>query len=393
MLAALRASSMPQLHEVRLLQIVESLDTGAVENWLLRVFAAAGTTNPEYHWTFFCTLGKAGRLDERVRRLGGEIIYSPYEIGDKRAFICNLRAVIKEGRFDILHCHHDFVSAVYLVASLGLPLRKRIVHVHNTDEGILTPSPLKQFLLKEPMRQTCMRLADNVVGNSRETLSQFTRSAQPKPGRDRVVYYGINTSPFHEHIRAPEEFRSSLGLPPDAKLLLFAGRMVPLKNPVFVVEILAELAPSDPKIMAVFVGAGELEAGVQALAEQKGLNNRIRILGWRDDTATIMRLSDLLIFPRLEEPKEGLGLVLVEAQAAGLPVLASPSVTEDVQVIPELFEFLPLATGPRRWAEAALSLLSKNHLSRQQALGLVEASPFGLDAGVANLLSLYSDVN
>jgi glycosyltransferase involved in cell wall biosynthesis len=379
--------------KVRLLQVVESLDTGAVENWLYRMFAASTAKGSNYHWTFFCTLETPGRLDDKVRRLGGEVIHSQYPLGEKRSFFFNLRQVIRAGHYDVLHCHHDFVSAVYLSAALGSSVRKRIVHVHNTDEGILTPSHAKQLLLKEPMRQACLRLADNIVGISNETLNRFTHRTAPKPGRDRVVYYGIDTTPFHQEICTREQFRLSLGLAPNARVLLFTGRMAPLKNPCFVVEVLAELVGKNPDAVAVFAGAGELERRVSELAEQKGLADKVRVLGWRDDTAVLMRLCDLLVFPRLEEPKEGLGLVLVEAQAAGLPVLASPSMTDDVQVIPELFTILPLVSGPYAWAEAASRILSSQQLSRELCVQRVESSHFSLDAGIANLLALYADIN
>ena len=244
-------------------------------------------------------------------------------------------------------------------------------------------------MLKEPMRQTCLRLADNIVGISRETLACFTHGAGRKPGRDRVVYYGVDTSKFRQQIPTREQFRLSLGLSPKAKVLLFTGRMTSLKNPLFVVEVLARLAESDPNVVAVFAGAGPLEANVRELAEKHRVSDRVRVLGWRDDTATIMRLSDLLIFPRQEEPKEGLGLVLVESQAAGLPVLASRSITEDVQVIPELFEILPLTDGPQVWAQAALTILSRPKVCQQTLLSRVESSPFGLDQGVSSLMALY----
>jgi glycosyltransferase involved in cell wall biosynthesis len=389
MSAPLKASS-SRNGDKRILQIVESLDTGAVEAWLYRMFTAAAEKYPEYHWTFFCTLGKPGRLDEKVRQLGGDVIYSRHELGEKRAFLGNLRTVIRDGHFDILHCHHDFVSAVYLGASLGIRMRKRIVHIHNTDENILTPNAVKQFLFKEPMRQTCLRLADNIVGISREALACFTHSAEAKPGRDHVVYYGIDTSKFRQPIPTREQFRLDLGLSPNTKVLLFVGRMTGVKNPLFVVEVLAKLAKTDPNAVALFAGAGPLEANVRELAEKHGLSDRVRVLGWRDDTATIMRLSDLLIFPRQEEPKEGLGLVLVESQAAGLPVLASRSITEDVQVIPELFEILPLTDDPHVWAEAALRILSHQKVCQRTTLSRVESSPFGLDQGVSSLMALYN---
>lgn len=379
---------------IRLLHIVENLHTGAVENWLYRMLAASSASNEStYQWTFFCTLGQPGRLDEEVRRLGAEIIYSPFPLGDKRNFFLNLRKVIREGNYDVLHCHHDFISAIYLSASLGSSVRRKIVHVHNTDEGLLTPSRAKQLLLKEPMRQACLRLADHIVGISNETLSKFTHRDSAKTGRDRVIYYGVDTKPFHQPIGTREEFRLSLGLDANAKLLLFTGRMSPLKNPLFVVEVLAELVKAEPNAVAVFAGAGDLEADVLELAERMGVADRVKVLGWRDDTATIMRLCDIMIFPRLEEPKEGLGLVLVEAQAAGLPVLASPSITEDVVVIPELFTSLPLAAGPGAWAKAVSEILSKPQIEQDVCLARIESSRFSMDAGVDSLLALYAGLN
>jgi glycosyltransferase involved in cell wall biosynthesis len=378
---------------VRILQVVENLNTGAVENWLVRMFAASRANgNDNIQWTFFCTLGKHGRLDDQVRALGGEILYSRFDLDNKRAFFRNLRSVLKQGHYDVIHCHHDFVSAVYLWAALGLPIRKRIVHVHNTDEGLLTPNPVKQFIFKEPMRQTCLRLADNVVGISKEALTKFTRNSSSETKRDRVVYYGIDTSRFHDLTCTREGFRENLGFLPDAKILLFVGRMAPLKNPLFVVEVLAELLKSDSAAVAVFAGGGELEGRVTSLADGKGIGDRVRILGWREDTATLMRLSDVLIFPRLEEPREGLGLVLVEAQAAGMPIVASPSITEDVQVIPELFKIVPLAAGPHVWAQAVSQSLSCNDISRDECLERVESSHFSMSQAVNNLLALYSDL-
>ena len=260
------------------------------------MFAASAVKYPEYHWTFFCTLGQPGRLDDKVRQLGGDIIYSQHPIGSKRAFLTGLRATLKEGQYDILHCHHDFVSAIYLWAALRTPIRKRIVHVHNTDEAIPTPSVLKQFLFKEPMRQTCLHFADNVVGISKAALTGFTHTSSAKSERDRVVYYGIDTAPFRQNICTREQFRISLGLCRNAKVLLFTGRMITLKNPLFVVEVLEELAKSDMSIVAVFAGAGPLEVTVRERAQQKGIADLVRVLGWRDDTASIMSVERCTYF-------------------------------------------------------------------------------------------------
>ena len=373
----------------RILNITNTLDTGAVDNWLVCVCERIAAENPHWQWTFYCLDENPGRLEERARGFGARVIRSPYRLGDKRAFMSSLRAFMKSNPHDILHSQNDFVSAAYLLAGLGLPFRKRIVHIHNSEKGIATPSRWKQLLLRETMRQACLRLADHIVGVSRDALSKFLRNKPPQPGRDRVLYCGVDTQRFNKPPWDREEFRRSLGLPAGAKVLLFVGRMVPLKNPLFVVDMVQVLAKLDPSVVACFVGTGELESQVARRVQAMALGNRVRLLGWRDDIPQIMRSSDLLVFSNVEEPKEGLGLVLVEAQAAGLPVLLSRGAPEDAIVIPELAQILPLASGTVAWARRAAECLAKPIPDRHASLKKVEDSPFTLTKSASALTELY----
>ena len=374
---------------LRVLQIVENLEGRAVESWLLRTFLHASREDPRIHWTFFCVLPQAGEFDDVVRRAGGEVIHSRYEVGDKIAFLSSLRRLMKRGRYDVVHCHHDIMSAAYLLASVGLPFSRRIVHLHNTALALPTNNPLKQLFYREPMRQVCLRLCDRIVGISKDALHSITGKDGERKGRDLVVHYGVETGRFKQPQVDRTEFRRQLGLPPEAKILLFVGRMVDYKNPCFVVEILEHLRILGENFAAVFVGGGELEAEVQRLAADKGLESRVRVTGFRRDVPGFMHASDVLIWPSLEEPKEGLGLGVVEAQAAGLPILMSQSVPDEAVVVPELSSVLPLAAGARRWAEEALRISRHVPLSRQEALARVEASSFSMTQGVANILALY----
>ena len=124
----------------RVLHVVESLDTGAVESWLLRMLRASRTLGVELDWTFFTVLPGAGNFDDSARALGATVINSDIELDSKVTFVRHLRSVVRAGGYDVIHCHHDIVSAVYLVAVMGLPLRRRIVHVHNADLHVPTGS-------------------------------------------------------------------------------------------------------------------------------------------------------------------------------------------------------------------------------------------------------------
>ena len=172
-------------------------------------------------------------------------------------------------------------------------------------------------------------------------------------------------------------------------VMLFAGRMIPYKNPLFVVEMLAKLASRIPDLHAVFAGVGSEEQTVRERARALGVQDRVRILGWRSDLPDLMLASDLLIWPGQEDPKEGLGLGIVEAQAAGLPIIMSLSVPDDAVVIPELVSVLPLARGVDELADEADRIISSARMTRSEALARVEDSPFSLRAGTENIMRLY----
>ncbi len=393
MLSQTHADSLPLPVEsprtvLRVLHIVESLDRQAVESWLLRVLRTTACDYPHIRWTFFTTRTGKGEFDEIARGFGAEVIPAQFEIGEKIQFVRSLRGVMKRGRYDILHCHHDIMSAAYLLASIGIPFKKRIVHLYNTSMSLPTPSWVKSELAREPMRQICLRMADQIIGISKEALESLIGKSESESPRDRVVHLAVDTNRFSQAVNRAE-LRQRLRISPTARVLLFVGRMVSYKNPLFVVEILKHLAHRDSEVIAVLVGAGDQEDVVRETAKQEDLEERVRLLGFRDDVPELMLAADILLWPSLEEPMEGLGLGIIEAQAAGLPILMSRSVPAEAIVVPELVQVLPLTKGARNWASAVVEILKRSRPSRLESLAKVEASSFSMGSSVASLMSLY----
>lgn len=374
---------------MKVLHIVENLDRGAVENWLVRMLLHARRAGVDLNWTFYCAVGKPGSLDEVVRGNGGRIVFSPVPIGQKAAFIRALRAELRTGAYDVLHCHHDLISAIYLLSAVGLPIQNRIVHVHNADESVLTPSRFKQMLLREPMRRICLALADKIVGISNHTLDTFLGGRPRRPGRDVVHYYGIDPQPFLNAHVDREGFRHALNLPPDALILLFAGRLVPEKNPHFVLDVFAELHKREPRAALVFAGAGGEEIALQQKAAAMGLTDAVRFLGWRTDIPEIMCQCDWFILPRPEQPMEGFGIAVVEAQLAGLRLLLSKGVADDPLIPGGIWARLWLAEGADRWAVEAQRLGTLGMPSRLEMSDQLLSSPLDLDYAMKDLLRLH----
>jgi len=339
-------------------------------------------------WTFYCALGREGKLDAEVCELGGRVVHSPVPLGQTRAFLLALREELRSGDYEVLHCHHDLVSAVYLLAAEGIPLRKRFVHVHNADEALPTPSRLKAALLRPLFRRICLTLADGIVGISQHTLDTFLAGRKRRRG-DRVHYYGIDTTPFTTRSVDRGAFRRSLGLPDTAKLLLFAGRIVPEKNPLFALEVLREMRRRDPGVFGIFAGSGSLETELLERSTSHGPTDAVRLLGWRDDIPEIMQACDWFILPRPENPMEGLGIAVVEAQLAGLRMLLSKGITDDPILPGAVWARLGLDEGAERWAEEALRLGGMETPGSRVMAEVLSKSAFDMDLALRDLVGLY----
>ena len=385
----------PTARRRRVLHVIESFGTGAVENWLLRMLTMSRARRDDIDWTFYTVLPEAGPLESAAVSRGATVIHATHALGDPVAFGRHLRATIRDGRFDVLHCHHDVVSALYLVASAGIPLRQRIVHVHNADLHIPTSSALKARVLRAAFRRLCLRLATDIVGISRHTLGNFVGERHRRARRDHVLYYGVDTAPFRAvDGRDRSRLRGSWNVDEATPVVLFTGRMVWYKNPQFVVDVISELRRALPDVVGVFAGSGPEIETVRRRAAELGLSQQIRLLGWRDDTPALMRAADLFVFPRVEERTselgpEGLGLVVVEAQAAGLPMLLSHGIPTDAIIDESLCVRLSLESGAATWADHALRLLREPRPDAARAVATIEASPFSLVNGYDHLRAIY----
>jgi glycosyltransferase involved in cell wall biosynthesis len=375
----------------KVLHVVGMMDKWSVESWLMRLLAHARQRGVSFDWTFYTVSCEAGARDCEANALGARVVSSPVPIGQKLAFAKALRAEIIGGAYDVLHCHHDLISGVYLAASAGLPLRERIVHVHNLDESVLTPNPLKQAVLRPTLRRVCLTLADKIVANSPHSLETFLAGRRPRPGRDLVHYIAIDPARFAGAHLDRAAFRRSLGVAKDAPILLFAGRMTPEKNPVFAVDVLAAIRRRRPEVIGVFAGAGSLEDDVRARAAELGQDQAVRLLGWRGDVAEIMSACDWFILPHPHHPAEGFGIAVVEAQLVGLRLLLSLGV-HDTPILPGAsWRRLSLEDGPDAWAAAALELLNAPAPSREGALAALDASPMNLDHALTDMRRLHGE--
>jgi glycosyltransferase EpsF len=373
----------------RVIHVVARLDQTSVETWLLRMLDHAVKNGIAVDWTFYCTFGKQGALDLQASVLGAKIVHSPVPIGEKLTFMQAFRSHLQTARYDALHCHHDLISGIYLLAAARLPIKRRIVHVHNADESVLTPSAFKQAIFRPALRNICLTLADQIAANSNHSLDTFLAGRKRRPGKDVVHYLGIDPAPLIAARPDRAAFRRLHGFSEDARIVLFAGRMVPEKNPIFAVDVIAEMRRLDPLVVGLFAGSGSLEHDVRARATVLGAAPWIKYLGWRTDVAELMAGSDWFILPHPENPPEGFGIAVVEAQLAGLRLLLSHGITDDALLPTARVSRLSLRQSPAEWATEALELAKWPAPPRDATLTAFQRSPMAMDHALRDLVRLH----
>jgi glycosyltransferase involved in cell wall biosynthesis len=203
-----------------------------------------------------------------------------------------------------------------------------------------------------------------------------------------VLIYGFDFSSFSGAQERAKQLRRRLRLAPGDKVIGHVGRFDPVKNHEFLLRTFAKAALTDESLRLVMVGRGRLQGQMRELARGLGIADSIRFVDSTLDVAAYMSLFDLFLFPSFSE---GLGIVCVEAQAAGTRVLASDTVPREAAVVEGGIEFLPLEAGEDAWALRAAQLLALRRGDSKTWRGAVERSAFGLDRCIGELHEIYRD--
>ena len=164
-----------------------------------------------------------------------------------------------------------------------------------------------------------------------------------------VACNAVDQTRFYPDAAARAATRAAWGITDSDKLAGFVGRLNHQKNPLFLLEAFAAMAKTDPAWKLLLVGAGEMEQPMRAAAASYGLTDRVLFAGVQKDVPAFMNAFDLFLLP---SNFEGSPVTLVEAQACGVPCLASTNVPDDGSVT-DLVHFLPLSAPLADWAATA----------------------------------------
>ncbi len=194
-----------------------------------------------------------------------------------------------------------------------------------------------------------------------------------------VIPNGINLEEYKKPIDR-DRVRQSLSIPIDSFVVAHVGRFEEIKNHTFLVDVFHEISKRNPKAYLMMIGSGPKEADICKKLNLLGLGGRYTILHNRTDVPELLMSADAAVFPSISE---GLGIAVIEMQAAGLPVVVSTEVPDQAR-ISNYITSLDLNTDPGIWAETLLQLLDNRKNDKK-----VELKQWDIRESVKQLENLY----
>ena len=302
---------------LRVAHVVLSMDCGGLERVVLdlvREAIAAG-----FDVSVIC-LERPGVLGSNATAAGASVSCLFKKPGFRPELFGKLGAIFRERRPDVVHTHQ--IGALFYAGlasrRAGVPL---VVH---TEHG-------KHYNGRWRLRFLA-RLAGHYAARVfcvSEDIAAEVRSRRIVPGRKiRVVPNGIDLTPFG--VRAGDEVRRSLGIPLDAPTIGTVGRLAEIKQQAALIRAFGRVRSGSPRAHLLIVGDGPLRDDLGGLASDLGLEGCVHFAGYQERTAPYMGAMDVFA---LTSRSEGMPLAVLEAWAAGLPVVATR-----VGGLPELVE-------------------------------------------------------
>lgn len=367
--------------EANVLVYAEAWGFGGIESYLMGVFRALAGKG--FRFTLFTTWDWSDSRDKELEELGVERVvrfkgYRPGQIRRLREGLRSFAGLLRETRFDAVHINTmNGVGFAYAREAKRQRVPVRIVHSHNSDVGE------GQKALKRGLHSI---LRNTLLG------AETTRLAcSPAAGKHmfgdvgfEVVRNGVDTERFSFSKSRRSKERNKIGISDDTILAGNPSRLAPAKNPLFQLDVFSELLKIEPSSLYVMQDGGEMDADVKEYAKKLGVEDSVLWFEPRSDIASLYSALDVMLFPSLFE---GLSLASIEAQCAGLPVLASSNVSKDA-AITECITFESLSAPAAAWAQKMLSAARKSD-SRSGYDALVREAGFDCYQSAANLAETY----
>ena len=304
---------------------------------------------------------------------------------DRKLHNRELDEFFRDHEYDIVHTHMDAIGEEALKAAKKHGIKALIAHSHNTDQ-LDNPKGLKDhlhkcYLIYEKHLLRCY--AEYFVACSPEAGKWLFGDKICNSEKYLLLKNSIDSSAYSFDEETRNEVRKELGLE-GRKVIIHVGQFRTQKNHGKVIEVFNELHKRDDSFALVLVGTGEEQDNIKSKVEELGLKEDVLFLGNRNDIPELLMSADVFLFPSLYE---GLGIALLEAQAADLICVVSDTIPE-LAVLTEKVRSVNLTESASVWGDIVEEMMGKYTVRRDRSELFTEKG-YDINAQIKVLESFY----
>ena len=368
------------MEPVRELHMLHSMNRGGAETMIMNYYRHIDREKVQFD--FLLTFQGKSDYEEEILALGGKIFHvTPLTLKTMGAYFKDIERFLKEHpEYRIVHSHNSSKSVFPLRIAKKCNVPVRISHSHNMFLGNgASPKELLRKLLRTPLK----KVSTHNFACSKDAAIWLYGEKYWEEGKVKVLPNAIDVTKFSYSIDVRDNYRKQFNLE-DAFVVGHVGRFQEQKNHTFLLDIFAQIAKMQENAKFVLVGDGPLREEMEQKAKQLGIAKQVIFTGVREDVANLMQMMDVFVFPSLFE---GLGIVLVEAQAAGLPCFTSKDVVPEEVKATEHLQFISLNESAEHWAKMVLE--NKDNFERKARVQEIKAAGYEIKEAAGKLERFY----
>jgi len=336
---------MINLVPVRVLQVVTIMNRGGLETMLMNYFRQID--RGQIMFDFMVHRAQEGHYDEEIQNLGGKIYRMPQiHPGGYSDYFRRLDRFFAEHReYRVVHSHINENSSFVLRSAKRAGVPCRIAHSHLSDLGVDLKLPFRWYARR------CMKdYPTQYFACSQDAGKWLFGKSLAGTKQLNLLNNAVNIEDYAYQAETRKKARRELGVE-DCLVLGHVGRFTKQKNHHFLLDVFKVVHHANPNSVLLLAGEGNLKQAIEQKAAKLGLQAAVKFLGVRNNIPELMQAFDLFVFPSLFE---GLPVVLIEAQAAGLKCIVSAAITADADITGRV-EFVSLRKSPVVWAKRILA--------------------------------------
>lgn len=250
--------------------------------------------------------------------------------------------------YKVIHLHSSSKNYMVLEFAKKYGINTRIAHSHNI--GFQTSSK-NQIIIGNLFKPLLCHYATDFFACS-ENAGKWLFGNR----KVTVLKNAVDINKYRFSKEKSKIMKRELGLEGN-KVIGHVGRFTHQKNHKFLIRIFEELLKIDETYRLILVGEGTLKDSIQEQVKKMGVSDKVLFLGFKSNVEDYMQAMDMFVFP---SEFEGLGLVLIEAQASGLPCFTSKDVVPEEAKVSDLLTYIPLKDNPKEWA----AIIHSKHYER-----------------------------